>query len=304
MVNAGWFDDPTKRYLKRYWDGNAWTEHVVANSGTQLVDRIAPAVKPASTQPTAIEKKPHHKKWLFWTIGGVAVLLLLCGFGSCVLSKTLSHSLASNTQPAQFSTNSSGGSNSEPDVSATDIPLSKALDNGRTLWYLVNGSDNVPQNQEDLGKGTRIEALLVFDGGKVTGYHVYDPNAQHNLTFGDLKGLSDDEIIDLCKKAGGNESSSDYQLSVITDETGNATDSESIDCNLDSLYTGGQDTRFVSGVYLTGPIGTYGIYDTQYSGYSHVVSGGVVDYMLATRIQDPSTSFTFDAPNTPGIKTN
>ncbi|MEZ5373264.1 MAG: DUF2510 domain-containing protein [Microthrixaceae bacterium] len=29
--SAGWFSDPTGRYAHRYWDGQAWTEHVARN---------------------------------------------------------------------------------------------------------------------------------------------------------------------------------------------------------------------------------------------------------------------------------
>lgn len=34
---AGWYADPSARYELRYWDGNAWTEHVARN-GQQFTD--------------------------------------------------------------------------------------------------------------------------------------------------------------------------------------------------------------------------------------------------------------------------
>jgi hypothetical protein len=34
---AGWYADPSGRYELRYWDGNAWTEHV-ARGGQQYTD--------------------------------------------------------------------------------------------------------------------------------------------------------------------------------------------------------------------------------------------------------------------------
>lgn len=34
---AGWYDDPTGRFEHRYFDGNAWTEHV-SRGERQLVD--------------------------------------------------------------------------------------------------------------------------------------------------------------------------------------------------------------------------------------------------------------------------
>ena len=36
-VPAGWYADPSGRYELRYWDGNAWTEHV-SRSGQQFTD--------------------------------------------------------------------------------------------------------------------------------------------------------------------------------------------------------------------------------------------------------------------------
>lgn len=36
-VPAGWYADPSGRYELRYWDGNAWTEHV-SRAGQQFTD--------------------------------------------------------------------------------------------------------------------------------------------------------------------------------------------------------------------------------------------------------------------------
>jgi hypothetical protein len=36
-VPAGWYADPSGRYELRYWDGDAWTEHV-ARGGQQFTD--------------------------------------------------------------------------------------------------------------------------------------------------------------------------------------------------------------------------------------------------------------------------
>ena len=36
-VPAGWYADPSSRYELRYWDGNAWTEHV-SRAGQQFTD--------------------------------------------------------------------------------------------------------------------------------------------------------------------------------------------------------------------------------------------------------------------------
>jgi hypothetical protein len=38
-VPAGWYPDPTGRHERRYWDGAAWTDHVVSG-GTQSLDPV------------------------------------------------------------------------------------------------------------------------------------------------------------------------------------------------------------------------------------------------------------------------
>ena len=37
-AESAWKPDPYGRYAMRYFDGAAWTEHVVDGGGTQLVD--------------------------------------------------------------------------------------------------------------------------------------------------------------------------------------------------------------------------------------------------------------------------
>lgn len=43
MAPAGWYPDPTGRFVYRYWTGQAWTEHVSPGDGTMLTD--APIVR-------------------------------------------------------------------------------------------------------------------------------------------------------------------------------------------------------------------------------------------------------------------
>jgi hypothetical protein len=38
-VPAAWHPDPSGRFTQRYWDGAAWTPHVVSASGEQSVDQ-------------------------------------------------------------------------------------------------------------------------------------------------------------------------------------------------------------------------------------------------------------------------
>lgn len=39
---AGWYQDPSKQFEQRYWDGSAWTEHVVSG-GVQSVSPLTPS---------------------------------------------------------------------------------------------------------------------------------------------------------------------------------------------------------------------------------------------------------------------
>ena len=52
-MDASWNPDPYGRYKMRYYDGSAWTEHVVDGDGKQLVDpmgrsTVTPFVLPKS----------------------------------------------------------------------------------------------------------------------------------------------------------------------------------------------------------------------------------------------------------------
>lgn len=78
------------------------------------------------------------------------------------------------------------------------VPASQAFGQAG-VWMVYNGD-------KQIGKDTGVERVLVFDGkGNVT---VYDTEgvwmnggtSYEGVTFGDLDGLSDDEIIDLAKE--------------------------------------------------------------------------------------------------------
>lgn len=40
---AGWLADPSGRFVRRYWDGLRWTEHVADAAGGQSTDSPVPA---------------------------------------------------------------------------------------------------------------------------------------------------------------------------------------------------------------------------------------------------------------------
>lgn len=59
QIPAAWYDDPLRRFAKRYWDGAAWTPNVADAAGTQSLDPLQPApatvttVQPAAPAPAA-----------------------------------------------------------------------------------------------------------------------------------------------------------------------------------------------------------------------------------------------------------
>ena len=67
-----------------------------------------------------------------------------------------------------------------------EVTLSQAIDNGRTLWYYTQ-ADEVAKDE--------TFSLYIFENGKVAYY------GETDVTFGDLNGLSDDEIIKLVDEA-------------------------------------------------------------------------------------------------------
>lgn len=52
-VPAGWSPDPYGRYAQRYWDGTAWTNHVVAGDGTQSTDPLGTSMGTPFAIPAA-----------------------------------------------------------------------------------------------------------------------------------------------------------------------------------------------------------------------------------------------------------
>ena len=49
-IAAAWLPDPSRQHEMRYWDGQAWTEHV-SNSGVTGLDSPLPPPRPVPTPP-------------------------------------------------------------------------------------------------------------------------------------------------------------------------------------------------------------------------------------------------------------
>ena len=59
QVPAGWYEDPLRRFARRYWDGAVWTPNVADPAGTQSLDPLEPAPAAVTTTPTP-EAVPAH----------------------------------------------------------------------------------------------------------------------------------------------------------------------------------------------------------------------------------------------------
>src|SRR5450631_2102223 len=79
---AGWYSDPTGRSDQRYWDGNAWTDHV-SRAGVQGSDPFsATSTQPVTRPAVATQRK--KPKWP-WVLGGILATFLVIGVGCSVL---------------------------------------------------------------------------------------------------------------------------------------------------------------------------------------------------------------------------
>lgn len=80
-----------------------------------------------------------------------------------------------------------GGTDGDVKSASEPVPASQAFGQAG-VWMVYDGD-------EQIGKDVAIERVLSFDGsGNVTSYQC------GNLTFGDLNGLSDEEVIELAKQ--------------------------------------------------------------------------------------------------------
>ena len=79
MPEGGWYQDPTGRHEKRYWDGSRWSDHVADGSEAATDPIRSPAelaVAPAGQRHPEIESPdPERPQRWPWVAGGIAGLL-------------------------------------------------------------------------------------------------------------------------------------------------------------------------------------------------------------------------------------
>lgn len=186
--------------------------------------------------------------------------------------------------------------------------LSQALSKKGSMWFIASEH----QSDDMFGKDTQIAYVLVSEGdGKVLAYDTGSWEGRINVK--DLKGLSQDEIVELAKTAAKKEYASHvqrnpsyaervpledavnpkpvpYKLSIETDKTGNATDTENF-----KIEFGEQSYVLMS---FAAPMRATLIYDVLFAGF--LSDNGCPE--IFTMIEKGEPEFVMDQPDTPGIK--
>lgn len=214
-----------------------------------------------------------------------------------------------------------GSSGSDVKTAKEPISASEAF-NQEGVWFVFD-NDGIVEKDE------KIDDILVFDGkGNVTAYNV---SLGYSLNFSELKDKSNEEIIEIAKKTDKEifDAEKDYVLTVVaselseerlsimrkaeyvapkpepiklhikTDNTGNATQTESItyNRNLFNFYDGfsaDNDTWYVQErkIELFPAPAVQAVYDMHFHGY-----GGIM-----TLVGEDHAGFTLDNPDTKGIE--
>src|SRR6516225_9841942 len=60
-VPAGWYDDPSARHERRYWDGTDWTAQV-SDAGIAATDQLGTRPPPTSEHPAGHLRPPGHPR--------------------------------------------------------------------------------------------------------------------------------------------------------------------------------------------------------------------------------------------------
>ena len=215
MANAGWYDDPTHRFIKRYFDGNGWTERVIDTDEREGTDSIPIGTSPAGKP----QVKPIYKQWWFWVAMGVVAIPFVCGFYACArfLSPpdTSSQSAQATTEQAapdtQYQVDPTPPVETSPqttDPNALGIPApapepQKEIVKTTAKEILKEFNDNEVAADAKY-KGKRVEVTGIIDRVESGWFGVntlrLDAGETFEFTTVDCTGISDDVLVKL--KAG------------------------------------------------------------------------------------------------------
>ncbi|HGM3506443.1 TPA: hypothetical protein ACKOR7_001009 [Clostridioides difficile] len=214
-----------------------------------------------------------------------------------------------------------GSSGSDVKTAKEPVPASEAF-NQEGVWFVFD-------NDGIIGKEEEIDDILVFDGkGNVIAYNV---SLNNSLKFSKLIDKSTEEIIEMAKKTDKEifDAQKEYVMTVVsselseeklsiikkteyvapepqpiklhieTDNTGNATQTESITYkknryNFYDYFSADNDTWYVQErtIEIFPDSGTQTVYDLNFRGFTN----------LTTLINGEHVGFMLDTPNTKGIE--
>ena len=163
--SKGWFDDPHGRYLRRYYDGEKWTDQVQTATG-EVVTETAPGVAmspPAESTPVApfqppsgdgAPKNKSKKNIVFVVLGVVVALVVIGGLVGGDSSSNVSDSEASSSEGVGSQSSSGDSSRDGDDVSESATAASES--SGES-----GSSDDGPVAAPSSDGGTRDDPVAV-----------------------------------------------------------------------------------------------------------------------------------------------
>lgn len=179
------------------------------------------------------------------------------------------------------------------DEDITQEKMSEALENHK-LWLAV------VTDEVHIAKDDELRAVYTFEDGMLTAYAPDDW-----MSIGDLKGMSDEEILDMMKKYKVDGTPTKYTLEGETDDTGNYLLTESIE--IDSSVS---DTYRIINWWLgdndySPCYNGYTIYDNIYNGFYYTwnkASGESTFLITRMKGGEPPQAFMLDDTDTKGIE--
>lgn len=216
----GWYKDPNRPNDRRWWDGDAWTQHFREFRPDVAFDSTPPAQAspdtPSTAPVTASNYEPNlldryvralkQQVWLRW-VSGIVVLILIFGvLGSN--SETPESDPAASSQPAsapapapEDTASSEGAASNEPPADPAPAEPKKLSTKERVTAALdeIDGTVQTPViNDVDFGSDALTVTVATPEGG-LEGASTRDLNEQaaaiFKAVYGEAKYKKTDTVV-------------------------------------------------------------------------------------------------------------